>query len=80
MESYRFIIQAEHTYQRRITDLIHGGIVAFMLECGGVVIPISHHDAYFMIDNCANLLVDTLDLHHNGVYVHWWLREEMTSF
>lgn len=45
-----------------------------MLECGWVVIPVSHHDSNFMVDNGAHFFVDTLDLHHDGVYVHWWLQ------
>jgi hypothetical protein len=59
---------------KKDTNLIHCGTVAFVFERGRVVIPVPDHDSHLMVDNSANFSVDALNLHHNGVYAHGWLK------
>lgn len=55
------------------SDLIYCHVVSLLLELRRVIVPVSHHNPYFMVDNGANLFVNTLDLHHNGLNGHWRL-------
>lgn len=55
------------------SDLIYCHIVSLLLEPRRVIVPVSHHNPHFVVDNGTNLFVNTLDLHHNGLNGHWRL-------
>lgn len=55
------------------SDLIYCHVVLLLLEPRWVIIPVSHHNPHLMVDNGANLFINALDLHHNGLNGQWRL-------